>query len=68
MFLKSKLNQCEYIFQKFGLTILIKYRLKEIIEMYITFKIEDLNYSSTKKNCNFSNYSLPTVFLGDMYK
>lgn len=36
---------------------------RELIELQNSIKINGLNYSSTKKNYKFSNYSLPMVLL-----
>ena len=41
--------------------------LKEIMELRNPILINELNYSSTKKNNNFSNYSLKAVVLRYFY-
>ena len=50
------------------MTNLIKDRLKEVIEILNSIKINDLSYFSTKKNYNVSKYSLSMVFLKDIYE
>ena len=45
------------------LTYFIKDTLKEIMELQNSIKINDLYYLPTKKNYNFSNFSLLTVLL-----
>ena len=45
----------------------IKDRLTEIVIIQNSLKIKDLNYSSTKNGYSFK-YSLPTVFLRDIYE
>ena len=47
---------------------LIKDRIKEIIYLQNSIKLNDLDYSPTKVNHNFSNYSLRTVLLIDMHQ
>ena len=47
---------------------LIKDRIKEIIYLQNSIKLNDLDYSPTKGNHNFSNYSLRTVLLIDMHQ
>ena len=47
---------------------MIKDRTTEIIVIQSSLKINYFNYSSTKNGYNFSKYSLPTVFLRDIYE
>ena len=49
-----------------SLTHWIKDRLKEITELLDSIEINNLSYLSKKKNDNFSNYSIPVVFLRDI--
>ena len=63
----NKIKTVEDRFSDDQLINLIKDRLKEIIELENSIKINDLNYLSAKKNYNFSNYSVPIVFLRDLY-
>ena len=48
---------------------LIRAKLKEILELEDIIKKDDLNYKSKhRKIYNFSKYSLPIVFLRDIYE
>ena len=46
----------------------IQDKLKEIVNLQDIIKTEDLSYKAKIKEVyNFNKYSLPTVFLGDIY-
>ena len=48
---------------------LIKDNVKEIIQLQNKIKLENQEYTTKKeKHYNFSKYSLPSVFLRDIYE
>ena len=64
----SKLKKVEDVFLNNYLTNLIKDRLNKMMEVQNAFEVNDLNYSSTKQNYNLNNFSLPAVFLRDIFE
>ena len=71
MLLKSnkiyELKQIVSIFPKIQLRNLISDRLKEIMQLQINIKLDNLEHTAERgKRCNFSKYFLSILFLRDM--
>ena len=65
----NKLKQIQDIFPQNLMDDLIRAKLKEIFELQNIIKKYDLNYKSKRgKTYNFGKYSLPIVFLRDIYE
>ena len=65
---KDELKQIEVIFPQNLMNDLICFKLKEILKLQDIIKKDDLNYKSKPgKINNFSEYSLPIVFLRDIH-
>ena len=66
---KYKLKQIEGIFPQNLMNNLIRAKLREIVKLQDIIKNFDLNYKSKRgKTYNFGKYSLPIVFLRDIYE
>ena len=66
---KDELKKMEGIFPKYMLNDLIVYKFKKIVKLLDIIKTDDLYYKAKcRKIYNFTEYSLPTVFIRDIKK
>ena len=66
---KDELKQIEGIFPQNLMKDCIRVKLKEIVNLQGIIKLDELYYKSKRRKVyNFSEYSLPIVFLRDVHK